>query len=111
MLTAFLRSVVATFGTLTVSTGEDDVRVYVNNRDVGRRTQRGVIRVQALGPVTVRVAKDGFDSPPAMLGIHGPGLPTMFCTGECGSLTFSEMTITAASLSGWKNCVQPATLW
>lgn len=63
MLTAFLKSGVST-GTLIVSTGEDDVRVFVNNRDVGRTTQRGQVRIQILGPVSVRVAKDGFDAPP-----------------------------------------------
>jgi PEGA domain-containing protein len=63
MLTAFLRSGAST-GTLIVSTGEDDVRVFINNRDVGRRTQRGQVRVQTLGPVSVRVSKDGFDAPP-----------------------------------------------
>jgi hypothetical protein len=63
MLTVFLKSGVNT-GTLIVSTGEDDVHVFLNNKDVGRRTQRGQLRVQTLGPVLVRVAKDGFDSPP-----------------------------------------------
>jgi hypothetical protein len=62
MLTAFLRSGVST-GTLIVSTGEDDVHVFLNNKDVGRRTQRGQIRIQTLGPVSVRVTKDGFDTP------------------------------------------------
>jgi hypothetical protein len=64
MLTAFFRSGVST-GTLIVSTGEDDVRVFMNGKDVGRRTQRGQVRIQTLGPVSVRVAKDGFDAPPA----------------------------------------------
>lgn len=64
MLTAFLRSGVST-GTLIVSTGEDDVHVFVNNKDVGRRTQRGQVRIQTLGPVSVRVSKDGFDAPSA----------------------------------------------
>ncbi len=62
MLTAFLKSGVST-GTLIVSTGEDDVRVFVN-KDAVRRTQRGQVRIQILGPVSVRVAKDGFEAPP-----------------------------------------------
>ena len=63
MLTAFLRSGVST-GTLIVSTGEDDVRVFLNNREYARRTQRGQVRIQILGPVSVRVIKEGFDSLP-----------------------------------------------
>jgi hypothetical protein len=54
-------------GTLIVSTGEDDVHVFINNKDVGRRTQHGQLRIQTLGPVSVRVAKDGFDMPPAQV--------------------------------------------
>jgi hypothetical protein len=75
MLTAFLRSGVST-GTLIVSTGEDDVRVFINNRDVGRRTQRGQVRVQTLGPVSVRVSKDGFDAPPAQTAEVKKGVET-----------------------------------
>ena len=64
MLTAFLKSDLNA-GTLIVSTGEDDVRVFLNNREYPRRTQRGQIRIQTIGPVNVRVAKDGFNAPPA----------------------------------------------
>jgi hypothetical protein len=63
MLTAFLKSDLNA-GTLVVSTGEDDVRVFVNNKENSRRTQRGQVRIQTIGPVSVKVAKDGFDSPP-----------------------------------------------
>jgi hypothetical protein len=63
MLTVSLKSGVST-GTLIVSTGEDDVHVFLNNKDVGRRTQRGQLRIPYLGSVLVRVAKDGFDAPP-----------------------------------------------
>jgi hypothetical protein len=62
MLTAFLRSGVST-GTLIVSTGEDDAHVFVNNKEYPRHTQRGQIRIQTIGPVSVRVTKDGFDAP------------------------------------------------
>lgn len=65
MLTAFLKSDLNA-GTLVVSTGEDDVRVFLNNKEYPRHTQRGQIRISTIGPVAVRVAKDGFDAPPAL---------------------------------------------
>ena len=64
MLTAFLKTDVNA-GTLIVSTGEDDVRVFLNEKEYRRRTQRGQLRVQVLGKVTVRVAKSGFQNEPA----------------------------------------------
>jgi len=63
-LTAFLKTDVNA-GTLIISTGQDDVRVYLNNKEYRRRTQRGQLRVQVLGKVTVRVAKPGFLDEPA----------------------------------------------
>ncbi|HEX5432344.1 MAG TPA: PEGA domain-containing protein, partial [Bryobacteraceae bacterium] len=62
MLTAIFRSDVNA-GTLIVSTGEDDVRVFLNNKEYPRRTRRGQLRIQTIGKVAVRVIKDGFDSP------------------------------------------------
>jgi len=59
MITAFLKSDVNA-GTLIVSTGQDDVRVFLNDKEYRRRTQRGQLRIQTLGKVTVRVAKIGF---------------------------------------------------
>jgi hypothetical protein len=64
MLTAFLKTNVNA-GTLIVSTGQDDVRVFLNDKEYRRRTQRGQLRVQTLGKVTVRVAKSGFQDEPA----------------------------------------------
>lgn len=64
MLTAFFKSDL-NIGTLIVSTGENDVHVFVNNKETSRRTQRGQMRIQAIGKVSVRVAKDGFEAPPA----------------------------------------------
>ncbi|MGA2721898.1 MAG: PEGA domain-containing protein [Bryobacteraceae bacterium] len=64
MLTAFLKTDVNA-GTLIVSTGQDDVRVFLNDKEYRRRTQRGQLRVQTLGRVTVRVAKSGFQDEPA----------------------------------------------
>ncbi len=63
MLTAFLKSDVNA-GTLIVSTGEDDVRVFVNNKEYRQHTKRGQVRIQTLGDVSVRVAKDGFQEEP-----------------------------------------------
>jgi hypothetical protein len=59
-LTVFLKSDL-NIGTLIVATGEDDVRVFLNNKEYQRRTQKGQIRIPAIGNVTVRVAKDGFE--------------------------------------------------
>lgn len=64
MLTAFLKTDVNA-GTLIVSTGQDDVRVFLNGREYHRRTQRGQLHVRILGKVTVRVAKSGFRDEPA----------------------------------------------
>jgi hypothetical protein len=64
MLTAFLKTDVNA-GTLIVSTGQDDVRVFLSDKEYRRRTQRGQLRVQTLGKVTVRVSKSGFQDAPA----------------------------------------------
>jgi hypothetical protein len=64
MLTAFLKTDVNA-GTLIVSTGQDDVRVFLNDKEYRRRTRRGQLRIQTLGKVTVRVAKSGFQDEPA----------------------------------------------
>jgi hypothetical protein len=62
-LTAFLKSDVNA-GTLIVSAGQDGVSVIVNDKEYPRRTQRGQLRLQTLGKVTVRVAKPGYlDAP------------------------------------------------
>ena len=72
MITAFLKSDLNE-GTLVVSTGEDDVRVFLNNREYPRRTQRGQLRIPSIGQVSVRVMKDGFDSPPAQTAMVKKG--------------------------------------
>jgi hypothetical protein len=66
MLTVFLKTDVNA-GTLIVSTGQDDVRVYLNGKEHRQRTQRGQVRVQVLGKTTVRVAKSGFQEEPAQI--------------------------------------------
>jgi hypothetical protein len=61
-LTLFLKSE-ENIGTLIVATGgENDVHVFVNNKEWPRRTARGEVRVRTIGKVTVRVAKDGLES-------------------------------------------------
>ena len=62
-LTAFFKSD-QNLGNLTVVTGEDDTRVFVNGKEYPRRTQKGQIRISTIGQVTVRVLKDGFDPSP-----------------------------------------------
>lgn len=63
-LTAFLKTDIDA-GTLTVSTGIDGVKVFLNDKEYRRVTQHGQLRLQTLGKVTVRVAKSGFlDAPP-----------------------------------------------
>jgi hypothetical protein len=64
MLTAFLKTDVNA-GTLIVAAGQDDVRVFLNEKEYRRRTQRGQVRVQTLGKVAVRVVKSGFQDEPA----------------------------------------------
>ena len=62
-LTVFLKSDL-NIGTLIISAAEDDVRVFLNGKEYARKTQRGQLRVQTLGSVNVRVAKDGFEVAP-----------------------------------------------
>jgi hypothetical protein len=68
-LTVFLRPervgpAAGDFGTLIVVTGEDDVRVFVNNKEQKKHTARGQLRVPILpGKASVRVYKDGFMTP------------------------------------------------
>jgi hypothetical protein len=63
MLTVFLKSDINA-GTLIVSTGQDDVRVFLNGKEYRRRTLRGQLRIQTIGNVVVRVAKAGFQEEP-----------------------------------------------
>lgn len=51
-------------GVLIVSTGEEEVRVFVNGEEYPQRTAHGELRIPALGPMRVRVMKEGFESPP-----------------------------------------------
>ena len=61
MLTAFLKSDL-NIGTLIISTNEDDAKVFLNNKEYARKTQRGQVRIPAIGAVSVRVSKDGFEA-------------------------------------------------
>lgn len=60
-LTAFFKSDL-NIGTLIVSAGDDDVRVFLNNKEYPRRTQRGQVRIPTIGKVNVRVSKDGYET-------------------------------------------------
>jgi hypothetical protein len=62
-LTVFLKTD-RNVGTLIVSTGENNARVLLNNKEYPRRTQGGQIRIQTIGPVEVRVLKPGFENAP-----------------------------------------------
>jgi hypothetical protein len=96
MLTAFLKSDLNA-GTLVVSTGEDDVRVFLNNREFPRRTQRGQIRIQTIGPVLVRVMKDGFDSPPVQSAEVKKGAETRMEFKLTATPRFATLTITGGT--------------
>lgn len=63
-LTAFLKTD-RDVGTLIVSTGENNARVFLNNKEYPRRTQGGQLRIQTIGKVEVRVVKSGFENAPA----------------------------------------------
>jgi hypothetical protein len=59
-LTAFLKTD-QKIGTLLIATGEDDVRIFLNDREQKRRTAKGQARIQTIGDVLVRVEKPGFE--------------------------------------------------
>ncbi len=70
-LTVFLRSdkpsapTLGDLGTVLVVTGEDDVRVFVNNREQKKHTAHGQLSIPTPpGKASVRVYKDGFTTPP-----------------------------------------------
>jgi hypothetical protein len=63
MLTAFFKSDL-NIGTLIVSTGEDEARVFLNGKEYRLRTKRGEVRIQTIGKVSVGVGKDGFQNEP-----------------------------------------------
>ncbi len=96
MLTAFLKSDLNA-GTLAVSTGEDDVRVFVNNKEYPKRTQRGQIRIQTIGPVTVRVSKDGFDTPPVQSAEVKKGAETRMEFKLTAAPRFSTLQVTGGT--------------
>ena len=53
-------------GVLVVNAGQDEARVYLNNRLYGRRTEQGVVRIPVpVGDYSVRVEKDNFRGPAA----------------------------------------------
>jgi hypothetical protein len=64
ILTVFLKTD-RNVGTLIVSTGENNVRVLLNDKEYPRRTLGGQVRIQTIGQVAVRVQKPGFEDAPA----------------------------------------------
>jgi serine/threonine protein kinase len=51
-------------GTLIVETGEDKVKVFLNNRIYPRTTEHGMLRIPiAVGEYSIRVEKESFQSP------------------------------------------------
>lgn len=70
-LTAFVKSD-PNAGTLVVTTGQDGVQIYLNEKLYRRKTDRGQLRIPNLrvGEYTIRVHKQGFiDPPPATVEI------------------------------------------
>jgi hypothetical protein len=74
-LTAFLKTD-QKIGTLLIATGQDDVRIFVNNKEQKRRTEKGLARIQTFGDVTVRVEKAGFEPVPAQTAKVAQGTET-----------------------------------
>ncbi len=69
-------------GTLIVATGEDNVKVYLNNRLYPRQTEHGVLRIPVnVGEYAIRVEKDSFHSPAAQT--------TAIAKGEEKQVTFN----------------------
>jgi len=69
-LTVFVRSDKAgppapgDYGAIVVTTNEDDVKVFINNREQPKHTAHGQLRIPVLpGKVNVRVEKAGFNTP------------------------------------------------
>ena len=64
-VTAFLK-LNLNAGTIVVTTGEDDVKVLVNDRESKRETTRGQLRLPGVlvGIYTIKVVKDGFNEEP-----------------------------------------------
>jgi hypothetical protein len=95
-LTAFLKTDVNA-GTLIVSTGEDDVRVYLNGKEYRRRTKGGQVRIQTLGKVTVRVAKSGFQEEPPQTADVGKGAEVRLKFGLRAEPRFGALEIRGAA--------------
>ena len=72
-LTAFIRTDLNE-GTLIVSTVESGVRIFVNNKE--HLSRDGLLRVRTIGPVVVRVSKEGFEEPPPQIGEVRKGMQT-----------------------------------
>ena len=92
-LTTFLESG-QNIGTLVVSTGQDNAKVFLDGKLQKRATQSGVLRIPGLEPkdYLVRVTKNGFQELPAQR--------VRIQKGEQAKLTFSLQPVsTSATLS------------
>ncbi len=95
-LTAFLKTD-QDIGTLIVATNQNDVRVFLNNREYPRRTQRGQLRVQTLGRQVVRVAKDGFEEVPPQIVTVTKGSESRVTFNLKALPEFSSLVITGGT--------------
>ncbi|HLJ48089.1 MAG TPA: protein kinase [Bryobacteraceae bacterium] len=61
-------------GVLVVNAGQDDARIYINDRLYARRTEHGVLRIPVpVGEYSVRVEKDNYRSPGAQTAVVAKG--------------------------------------
>jgi hypothetical protein len=68
-------------GVLTIETGQDKVRVFLNNHLYRRTTEHGTLRIPVdVGPYSIRVEKDGFQAsaPQAITLNKGEEKPVRF---------------------------------
>lgn len=86
-------------GTLIVTTGEDDVRIFVNNREQKRRTAKGEARLQTFGEVSVRVEKPGFEPVPAQSAKVSQGAETRMKFTLKAVPQFAALSISGAAPS------------
>ncbi len=104
-LTVFLKSD-RNVGTLVVVAGEDNVRVFLNDKVQPRQTRRGILRVPNLNvrDYKVRVEKDGFQNEPEQLAVVKKGdetrlefklkpVPTVASANIRGALAGSEVLL------------------
>lgn len=95
-LTVFLQTD-QNIGTLVIATGQDGVRVFLNDKESTRRTQRGELRLQTIGRVNVRVAKEGFEEVAPQVATVEKGAETKLTFAMKALPPFSSLIITGAT--------------